>query len=81
MEAPFVIKFIETKWHDKQTLVSVSESKYSPKLEQVGNNAFPHTPPSTLRSMNYVLPQLAIKLSMVISYRLTLPCPMAREGS
>ena len=40
MEAPFVIKFIETKWHDKQTLVSVSESKYSLKLEQVGNNAF-----------------------------------------
>lgn len=40
MEAPFVIKFIETKWHDKQTLVSVSESEYSLKLEQTGNNAF-----------------------------------------
>ncbi|ASP38992.1 EstP [Bacterioplanes sanyensis] len=40
MEAPFIIKFIETKWHDKQTLVSVSESEYSLKLEQVGNNAF-----------------------------------------
>lgn len=40
METPFVIKFIETKWHDKQTLVSVSESEYSLKLEQTGNNAF-----------------------------------------
>lgn len=40
MEAPFVIKFIETKWHDKQTLVSVSEAEYSLKLEQTGNNAF-----------------------------------------
>lgn len=40
MEAPFVIKFIETKWHDKQTLVSVSESEYSLKLEHTGNNVF-----------------------------------------
>lgn len=40
MEAPFVIKFIETKWHDKQTLVSVSESEYSLKLEHNGSNAF-----------------------------------------
>ncbi|WP_345858593.1 nuclease domain-containing protein [Shewanella algae] len=40
MEAPFVIKFIETKWHDKQTLVNVSESEYSLKLEHTGNNAF-----------------------------------------
>ncbi|ELV8771975.1 nuclease domain-containing protein [Vibrio harveyi] len=40
MEAPFVIKFIETKWHDKQTLVSVSESEYSLKLEHTGNNSF-----------------------------------------
>lgn len=40
MEAPFVIKFIETKWHDKQTLVSISESEYSLKLEHTGNNSF-----------------------------------------
>lgn len=40
MEAPFVIKFIATKWHDKQTLVSVSESEYSLKLEYEGNNTF-----------------------------------------
>ncbi|MCG6308645.1 hypothetical protein K6U49_08555 [Vibrio alginolyticus] len=40
MEVPFVIKFIETKWHDKQTLVSVSESEYSLKLEHTGNNVF-----------------------------------------
>ncbi|MEI8612174.1 nuclease domain-containing protein [Enterovibrio sp. Hal110] len=40
MEAPFVIKFIETKWHDKQTLVSVSESEYPLKLEHTGNNSF-----------------------------------------
>ena len=40
MEAPFVIKFIETKWHDKQTLVNVSESEYSLKLEHTGHNTF-----------------------------------------
>jgi len=40
MDVPFIIKFIETKWHDKQTLVSVNESEYSLKLEHLGNNTF-----------------------------------------
>ena len=81
MEAPFVIKFIETKWHDKQTLVSVSESEYSLKLEQTGNNAFSAHTTIYPKVDELRFAQLAIKLSRVISHRPTLPCPMVREGS
>ena len=81
METPFVIKFIETKWHDKQTLVSVSESEYSLKLEQTGNNAFSAHTTIYPKVDELRFAQLAIKLSRVISLRLTLSCLMVIESS
>lgn len=35
MKSSFIIKFIETKWYDKDTLVSVQESEYPLKLERL----------------------------------------------
>ncbi|MEZ9835369.1 nuclease domain-containing protein [Vibrio breoganii] len=38
--AVFEVKYIETRWHDKVTLVDVVESKYSLQIDDISNDRF-----------------------------------------
>lgn len=38
--ANFEVKYIETRWHDKTTLLEVAESQYSLALDEVSKNGF-----------------------------------------
>ncbi len=38
--ANFEIKYIETRWHDKSTLLEVNESMYSISIDEISNETF-----------------------------------------